>query len=415
VAAVLLYHGGVSFAPGGFLGVEVFFVLSGFLITSLLLAEWRRTATIALREFWVRRARRLLPALLCVVCAVGVYYALAGSTDAIPGLKDDGIAAVLYVSNWHQIGAGANYFAASGPVSPLQHTWSLAIEEQFYLVWPLVALGLVWLVYRRGRSQARALQALLALTVTGAAASAVDAAVLFNGGSGLNRVYMGTDTRASSLLIGASLAIGLSLRGRPRGDGDGDGDGGATRRPARARVLGWATALILAAVVAAIALVPGTAGWVYPYGLLALDALVVALIVVIVRFPRALAARALAVRPLTALGAISYGVYLWHFPLFQWLDTGTTRLTGTALLGTRLAATLAVSIASYFVVEQRRRLSCGARDRPARSPCATPSNTVSRRWPRVPRRSSSTPPWARARSRGAAPAPRPLTPVRPSG
>jgi peptidoglycan/LPS O-acetylase OafA/YrhL len=353
VAAVLLYHGGVSFAPGGFLGVEVFFVLSGFLITSLLVAEWRRTATIALREFWARRARRLLPALFCVVCAVGVYYALAGSADVIPGLKDDGIATVLYVSNWHQIAAGANYFAASGPVSPLQHTWSLAIEEQFYLLWPVVAFGVVWLVYRRGRSQARALQALLAVTVTGAVASAVDAAILFNGGTGLNRVYMGTDTRAFGLLIGASLAIGLSLARRPLGGA------AAVKRPSLARALGWASALILAGIVAAIALVPGTAGWVYPYGLLAVDALVVALIVVIVRCPRALAARALAVRPLTALGTISYGVYLWHFPLFQWLDTGTTQLTGTALLGARLAATLAVSIASYLVIEQpirRRRI-----------------------------------------------------------
>jgi peptidoglycan/LPS O-acetylase OafA/YrhL len=353
VAAVLLYHGGVSFAPGGFLGVEVFFVLSGFLITSLLLAEWRRTATIALREFWARRARRLLPALFCVVCAVGVYYALAGSTDVIPGLKGDGIAAVLYVSNWHQIAAGANYFAASGPVSPLQHTWSLAIEEQFYLVWPVLACGLMWLVYRRGRSQARTLQALLAVTVTGAVASAVDAAVLFDGGTGLNRVYMGTDTRAFGLLIGASLAIGLSLAGRAPAEGR------ATRSPLLARALRWATALILAAVLAAIAVVPGTAGWVYPYGLLALDALVAALIVVIVRCPRALAARALAVRPLTALGTISYGVYLWHFPLFQWLNTGTTELTGAALLGARLGVTLAVSIASYVVIEQpirRRRI-----------------------------------------------------------
>jgi peptidoglycan/LPS O-acetylase OafA/YrhL len=361
VAAVLLYHGGVSFAPGGFLGVEVFFVLSGFLITSLLLAEWRRTGAIALRDFWARRARRLLPALFCVVCAVGVYYALAGSADVIPGLKDDGIAAVLYVSNWHQIAAGANYFAASGPVSPLQHTWSLAIEEQFYLVWPVLACGLMWLVYRRGRSQARTLQALLAVTVTGAVASAIDAAVLFNGGTGLNRVYMGTDTRAFGLLIGASLAIGLSLARRAPADATANrtAEGTATRWPSLTTALGWATALILAAVLAAVAVVPGTAGWVYPYGLLALDALVAALIVVIVRCPRALAARALAVRPLTALGTISYGVYLWHFPLFQWLNTGTTQLTGTALLGARLAATLVVSIASYAVIEQpirRRRI-----------------------------------------------------------
>ena len=141
VIAVLLYHGGVSWDQGGFLGVEMFFVLSGFLITSLLSPNGVESATIALRAFWSRRARRLLPALFALVAAIGVYYALGGPADAIPGLQGDGISTLLYVNNWHQIAAGTNYFAASGPVSPLQHTWSLAIEEQFYVVWPLVVLG----------------------------------------------------------------------------------------------------------------------------------------------------------------------------------------------------------------------------------------------------------------------------------
>jgi peptidoglycan/LPS O-acetylase OafA/YrhL len=179
VVAVLLYHGGVSWDQGGFLGVEMFFVLSGFLITSLLVSEWVDSATVVLRAFWARRARRLLPALFAVVLAIGVYYALAGATKAIPGLQSDGVSTLLYFSNWHQIAAGTNYFAASGPVSPLQHTWSLAIEEQFYLLWPLLVLGVLRLARHGGASQRRSLQVLLALSLTGAIASAVEMALLF--------------------------------------------------------------------------------------------------------------------------------------------------------------------------------------------------------------------------------------------
>src|ERR1700748_3312949 len=241
VAAVLLYHGGVSWSGGGFLGVEVFFVLPGFLITSLLVAEWGRSGAIALRAFWARRARRLLPALFALVAAIGVYYALAGPTKAIPGLQGDGIATLLYISNWHQVAAGTNYFAATGPVSPLEHTWSLAIEEQFYLVWPLAVLGVLWLGARRSPGDPRRpLVLLLALSLAGALASGLDMALMFDGGRNLTRVYYGTDTRASGLLIGASVAVGLALlRHRARagielGDTPVGGEGG-TAPAARAR------------------------------------------------------------------------------------------------------------------------------------------------------------------------------------
>lgn len=357
VLAVLLFHGGVSWAPGGFLGVEVFFVLSGFLITSLLVSEWQRSSTIGLGGFWARRARRLLPALFCLVAAIGVYYVCAGGSQAVPGLKGDGISALAYFSNWHQILAGANYFAASGPVSPLQHTWSLAIEEQFYLVWPLVVLGVLWTAGRRSggaggvgnghpRVGHRPLVALLVLSLLGALASTLDMALLFDGGRNLNRIYYGTDTRASGLLIGASLAIGLAIV---------RGGGGLERvrvtRISR-RLIGGAALVALALTLTGMALVNGSTPWMYPYGLLGLDVAVTQLIFAAVAQPACLSSRLLAAPPLRELGKISYGVYLWHFPLFLWLSAATTGVGGVRLLAVRLAVTLAVSVASYVLIEQ---------------------------------------------------------------
>ena len=145
--------------------------------------------------------------------AIGIYYLFAGASQAVPGLKGDGISALHLRQQLAPDRAGSNYFAASGPVSPLEHTWSLAIEEQFYLVWPLVVLAVLWLAGRRAGANGGAapLVALLVLSVAGAIASALDMGLLFDGGRNLNRVYYGTDTRAFGLLFGATLAIGFAL------------------------------------------------------------------------------------------------------------------------------------------------------------------------------------------------------------
>lgn len=346
VIAVLLYHGGVSWAGGGFLGVELFFVLSGFLISSLLIAEWSRTARIQLTSFWARRARRLLPALLTLLLVVGVYYSLAGPLHAVPGLTGAAFSTLFYAANWHEIASGSSYFATNGPTSPLHHTWSLGIEEQFYLVWPLLLVAVFLVakkVTRAHRSDpARALRALMIVTLAAAIGSLVEVAILYRGGTGLDRVYYGTDTRAAGLLVGAALAIALALRGLPS----------QATRDARHRLLTLAALASLAGVAAAMHYARGDSGWLFPWGLLAIDLAVASVVAAVVLGPRGLLPRALSQRPLRGLGQISYGVYLWHLPVFLWLDENATGLRGAGLLTVRIGATLALATVSYLVIEQ---------------------------------------------------------------
>jgi peptidoglycan/LPS O-acetylase OafA/YrhL len=359
VLAVLLYHGGVSWAQGGFLGVEAFFVLSGYLITSLLLAEWAKEGTVHLGNFWGRRARRLLPALFCVIAVTAIYEAVVGAGRAVPDFGADALATLLYVGNWHQVWTGNGYFAAAALVSPLQHTWSLAIEEQFYLVWPLLVLALLARFRRRHAPASRdgvpahgeeRLRLLLVVTFVGALASAGEMAWLYGSGaaSAVNRVYYGTDTRAQGLLVGAALATLLAVRRRR----------GAPEVPARAAaVVGVVGAAGLAA---AIALGRDDSAWLFRGGWLAFDVAVVAVIVAATSQAAAGGARGvpspvrslLAAWPLRATGEISYGLYLWHFPLFLWLDAQSTGVSGAALLWLRLGASFAVAVASFALVEQ---------------------------------------------------------------
>ena len=348
IIAVLLYHGGVSWAGGGFLGVESFFVLSGFLITSLLIAEWNESSRIRLRAFWARRARRLLPALFALVCVVGIYYTLAGPLKAIPGLEPGGIATLLYVGNWHQIATGSSYFVASGPVSPLQHTWSLAIEEQFYLLWPLLLVAVFWFISRRTASKRRSLAALLAATILAALASAGEMAILYRSGLGLDRVYYGTDTRATGLLVGATLAIAIALTPR---------SGVRAPRSRWNEARGTVGLVALTLVLLAMHDATGESRWLFPWGLIGVDLAVAALIAAIVLLPGSLIAGLFSVRPLRAIGTISYGLYLWHFPCFLWLDQSSVGVGGAALLLVRLAVTLAVALLSFIAIEQpiRRR------------------------------------------------------------
>jgi peptidoglycan/LPS O-acetylase OafA/YrhL len=198
VALVLADHGGIPGLSGGFLGVDVFFVLSGFLITSLLLDELGRTGRIGLRDFWIRRARRLLPALLAMVLAVVAAREFFPS-EATATLRDDAVASFFWMSNWAFVAQKTDYFTQGASPSPLQHTWSLGVEEQYYLIWPLLLLAVAVLF----RSRARL--AVFVLATAGVLASAA-AAIVFTTDASLNRIYFGTDTRAQALLVGAAAA-----------------------------------------------------------------------------------------------------------------------------------------------------------------------------------------------------------------
>ncbi len=217
VIGVVAYHLQLGWAKGGYLGVDLFFVLSGFLITTLLLEEWVGSGRIDLAAFWGRRARRLLPALFLVVAALALYLvcnALFGGPGAnglidLSGLRGDAIATLLYVNNWHLIYAHQSYFAQFSTPSPLQHTWSLAIEEQFYLVWPLVLLFLLHFA-RRGWRRAG-----VVVTVALGVGSSLLMAALFHPGVDPSRIYYGTDTRLFDLMAGATIAFLAAARRQP--------------------------------------------------------------------------------------------------------------------------------------------------------------------------------------------------------
>lgn len=339
ICLVMLYHAGIPFVPGGFVGVDVFFVLSGYLIATLLFEELLGSGRINLRAFWTRRARRLLPALFSVVFVCGVYEAAAGPARAVPGFGGDAISTLLYVGNWHAIWSGNSYFQQTGLISPLEHTWSLAIEEQFYLLFP-VLLVLIAKTRRRFRHTSwRSLT--LWLAISGALASAIEMAVLYQSRS-VSRVYFGTDTRSQGILLGVSLAAYLS----------GPGAAISLKRPlvtARLKQLGWLGA---AGVVVIAHFANGNASWMYRGGFCIVEIATVCILASVTSTERGLLAGVLSWRPLVLIGRISYGLYLWHFPLFLWLNQASVGLGGWELLLLRLLSTLVVASFSYLIVER---------------------------------------------------------------
>jgi peptidoglycan/LPS O-acetylase OafA/YrhL len=328
VIAVVLYHDCVNrprdrWVPGGFLGVDVFLVLSGFLITGILLTNRERTGRTATKQFWIRRARRLLPALLVMLLFAAAYGYFASPKWELASLWSQTVATMLYVENWFTL------YGTPGR-APIAHTWSLSIEEQWYFVWPFLLAGLLVLTRNRRRP--------LILAITGLAiASAIFMAITYARG-GWPHGYYSTFSRAGELLLGGLIAV--ALRESP--------------------VIRNRAASILVEVGALASL--GYLAWQFRYatpfdaglyrGGFYLVAIATAIIIVAALQPTSRIVRpAFAWRPLAAIGLVSYGVYLYHVPLFRWMSPEATGLSTWPLLAARLAVLAVMAIASYLLIE----------------------------------------------------------------
>ena len=347
VALVLFFHGGFSWMTGGYVGVSVFFTLSGFLITRLLLAEQQSSGRVDIRAFWVRRVRRLMPASLLCLLLVSIAAAL-GEFGGLPHVRRDMLAALLQVANWNALAGGTSYAdlvaSAAGQLGPVDHFWSLSVEEQFYWVWP-AACALLF----AGRARRAVVRWLVGLAVGGVAAAFVVAWVW-----GADAAYWATPARLGEILVGAALAGVLSTRGIGRRAGGLVGAVGAA---------GLAVVLI-AAVTWPAGSGPAYGGW------LGVFALASAALILGLQVPGPLRT-AFSFGPLVHLGRISYGLYLFHWPVFALLSAGRVGLDGWSLFGVRMAVTLAVAEASFHLLEQPLRHGVAAPRRVAAVTTAT--------------------------------------------
>lgn len=335
VLAVMVFHSALPWLPGGFLGVDVFFVLSGFLITTLLLQEVERTGRIHFGAFYLRRARRLLPALGVVLVASAVLVVLF-APDAAARLREDIVASTFYVTNWWNILSDQSYFEAMGRPPMLQHLWSLGLEEQFYLIWPAV---LLFVFRRKGRDGVRK------IALVGAAASTIWMIILsFAMGMPTDhdpsRLYFGSDTHAMTILAGAALATVWRPRALPK------------------RLAPGPTAALSAIGIGAFAVmfwcffaVDESSALLYRGGF-TLFAGVCVVAIAIATHPAIGAARVLGNKPMVYIGKRSYGLYLWHWPIFLVLRPGIDiGWTGLPAFGLQFALTLVAAELSYRYIE----------------------------------------------------------------
>jgi peptidoglycan/LPS O-acetylase OafA/YrhL len=340
VLAVIAYHEQFAWAPGGLLGVGVFFTLSGFLITSILISQWAKLGQIKLGDFWLHRARRLLPALFVMLAVVTAWVTVADRAR-LGSLRTAVGAAAAYFSNWYLIARNQSYFARFAPPAPLDHLWSLAVEEQFYLLWPLLLLA--------GLIAARKLHAatawLIVPTAIITAASAYEMLTLYRPGLDPTRVYEGTDTRAFGLLIGAMLALAWPSAGERGTD--------SAARPARR----WTRVLLDAAGLAGLAgigMMIWRVGQYSPFayrGGLVLLSFATAAVVAATSYPASIVGRALGWRPLRWIGVRSYGIYLWHFPVIVMTSQPNVK-PGLLLAGLQIAASILLAALSWQLIEE---------------------------------------------------------------
>ena len=330
VIAVLAFHAGKL--QGGFLGVDLFFALSGFLITSLLLTEVDKTGRVRLVAFWGRRFRRLLPAVLLLLVAVTVITSVIASVPERAATLNDGPWAQAYVANWHAIAGHRDYWASFELPRMFGHLWSLAIEEQFYLVWPIVVGLIAW----RSRHVHRTI---IVCCIVASVASLLWMIKLFDPADP-TRVYIGTDTRASSLLLGALFAA-APLRSA------------ATRVTARlGNAFSWATAVVLGVIVLSWCSINGPSStWLFHGGLFIHSLLSAMLVAGCAARPDAAASRWIGWAPLRVTGVLSYSLYLWHWPVYALLSPQRTGMSGWSLIVLRIAVAFAAAAVSKVLVE----------------------------------------------------------------
>ena len=327
VAAVLLYHGALGWMRGGFLGVSTFFTLSGFLIAGVVYEEIRRTGRLSRRRFWSRRARRLLPAALLTLAGI-IAFRTAFGDIAYGRLRGDVLAALGYVENWWLLHTHQSYGSIFGAASPVQHFWSLAIEEQFYLVFPILCVAL-HRVLRRASSVA----AVFGLC---AVLSFVAGAWLTRNGD-VTRAYYGADTRAVELLVGVTLAYLVSGR--------------SAQRSRRTRLASDGAGIVsLVVLVVLWTRIDLGSSFLFRGGI-ALNALCTAAVIAAC-LQRGLVAALLSLRPLRWLGRISYSLYLVHWPVFLWLTPSRVGSNGSALLVLRAIVAIVVATALFALVER---------------------------------------------------------------
>jgi len=353
VLGVLGYHADLSWLPGGFLGVDAFFVLSGYLITGLLLTEWQNGGRVDFLRFYRHRARRLLPGLLLMLVVASVA-AMQLAPDAVAQLRRDLFGAVGYFSNWHSIFAHQSYFERMGRPPLLLHLWSLAVEEQFYLFWPPLLLLVLLASRRLGAAGQRRVVARVA--VAGALASTAVMAVLsvrsgYPVPNDPSRVYYGTDTHACGLLLGAALAAVWPLGRLPQ------------LTDSRRKVLDAAGGLALVGLVVAYTGVDEFSSLLYRGGFLLLS--VVAAVAALAH-PQSFLGSLLGSQPLRWVGERSYGLYLWHWPVFELTRPGLdVPLSGLPSLVLRLAVTATLTELSWRLVDTPVRAGALKRVRPA--------------------------------------------------